>query len=85
MRKLRFVPTLTLAALAACATPAPLRIVDTACTSFRSISFAQPPKRPDGVRETSDPTNSFDSDETVREVEGHNARYDALCPSQPLR
>lgn len=63
-----------LAALAACATPAPPRIVDTSCTAFRAISYAQLPA---GV--VNDPGNKADSDQTVKEIEGHNAEWDALC------
>jgi hypothetical protein len=33
---------------------------------------------PAGV--TDDPGNKADSPETVREIEAHNAKYDALCP-----
>jgi len=35
-------------------------------------------KLPKGV--TDDPGNKADSPETVREIEAHNAKYDALCP-----
>jgi hypothetical protein len=63
------------AGLAACATPAPLRIVtDTSCTSFRPISYAQLPKG-----QADDPGNKADSDETVSQIDIHNARWDALC------
>lgn len=65
--------------LPACATPAPPRIVDTSCINFRAISYAQLPKRADGSRETNDPNNTADSDETVKEIDAHNAKYDALC------
>lgn len=60
---------------AACATPAPLRIViDTSCTSFRAISYAQLPKG-----QADDPGNKADSAETVKEIDAHNAKWDALC------
>lgn len=65
--------------LHACATPAPQRIADSACTAFRPISYAQAPRGADGQRTTADPENRYDSDETVGEVEGHNAKWDALC------
>ena len=64
-----------LAATAACATPEPLRIVtDTSCTTFKAISYAQLPA---GVAD--DAGNKADSDETVREIDAHNAKWDALC------
>jgi len=34
---------------------------------------------PAGVSD--DPGNKADTPETVREIEGHNARFDALCAS----
>lgn len=64
-----------LAMLGACATPAPPRIVNTACLSFKAISYAQ---LAPGV--TDDPGNVADSPQTVREIETHNARYDEICP-----
>jgi len=68
-----------LATPVACATPAPLRIVtDTSCTSFAPISYAQLPA---GM--TDDPGNKADTDATVREVEAHNAKWDALCLTAP--
>lgn len=49
--------------------------MDTACLSFRAISFAQlAPGQVDDVG------NKADSDATVAEIAVHNARYDALCP-----
>lgn len=66
---------LLLAMSSACATREPLRIVtDTSCTAFHAISYAQLPKG-----QVDDPGNKADSDATVAEVEGYNARYDALC------
>lgn len=66
---------LLLAMSSACATREPLRIVvDTSCTAFSAIGFAQLPKG-----QVDDPGNKADSDATVAEVMGHNARYDALC------
>lgn len=68
-----------LAATAACATPEPLRIVtDTSCTSFRAISYAQLP-----VGVVDDAGNKAGSDQTVREIDEHNARWDRLCASTP--
>ena len=69
------VTILLCAMLCACATPEPLRIVtDTSCTSFRAISYAQLPKG-----QADDPGNKADSDETVKEIDAHNAKWDALC------
>lgn len=67
-----------LAVTAACATPEPRKIVvDTSCTSFRAISYAQLP-----VGMTADPGNKADSDQTVNEIDAHNARWDALCSTR---
>lgn len=63
-----------LAVPGACATPAPPRIADSSCTAFRVISYAQLPA---GV--VDDAGNKADSDDTVKEIEAHNARWDALC------
>jgi len=66
---------LSCAGLVACATPEPLRIVtDTSCTAFKAISYAQLPKG-----QADDPGNKADSDETVKEIDAHNAKWDALC------
>lgn len=70
---------LSLAAMGACATPAPPRIADSSCTAFTTISYAQLPRKADGSRETNDPLNKADTDETVTQIESHNARWDALC------
>jgi hypothetical protein len=64
-----------LAALAACGTHERLRTVDTSCSAFSAISYAQLPQG-----QTDDPGNKADSDETVKQIEAHNARFDALCP-----
>jgi hypothetical protein len=42
------------------------------------------PKRDDGTRETDDQGNKADSDETVEEIDVHNAKWDRLC-AQPSR
>lgn len=61
-------------AISACATAGRQPIVDTSCQAFRTISFAQ---LPPGQRD--DPGNVADSDQTVAEVQGHNAAWDRLC------
>lgn len=63
-----------LAATAACATVEPPRTVDTSCVVFKAISYAQLP-----AGQTDDIGNKADSDQTVAEIDGHNARFDALC------
>lgn len=65
------------AMLPACATPAPPRIVDSSCINFRAISYAQLTKG-----QADDPGNQADSDETVKEIDAHNAKWDALCAKQ---
>jgi len=75
MPKKLSVTILLCATLPACATPAPQRIVtDTSCTAFKAISYAQLPKG-----QADDPGNKADSDETVKEIDAHNAKWDALC------
>lgn len=61
-------------ASSACATAGHRPIADTSCLAFKTISFAQLPPG-----ETNDPGNQADSDETVREVMGHNAAWRELC------
>lgn len=62
--------------IAACAAtpPAPV-VIDTSCSTFRAISYAQLP-----AGQVDDPGNKADSDETVAEIDQHNAKYDASCP-----
>lgn len=70
-----------LLATGACATHATPPIADSACVTFRPISYAKPQLQPDGTRNMpADPGNKFDTLETSGEVEDHNARYDATCP-----
>lgn len=60
-------------ALAGCKT-IEYRTVDTSCTSFRPITFAQlPPGQVD------DPGNAADSAGTVDQIIAHDAKWDALC------
>ena len=66
--------------LPACATRETLRIVDTSCTAFRSISFAVPSKTKPETAE-----NLYDTQETVSEIMDHNARFDALCRKEPAQ
>ncbi|GAD50905.1 hypothetical protein NT2_12_01640 [Caenibius tardaugens NBRC 16725] len=71
---------LMLLALSACATPATPPIADSACLSFKRISYAIPPVQPDGSRNVAkDDGNQLDTPETVSEAQQHNARYDAVC------
>jgi hypothetical protein len=69
------------AGLAACATAEPPKTVsDVSCAAFTTISYAQLARG-----QVDDIGNRADSDETVRQIEAHNARHDALCgnPLQP--
>lgn len=69
-------PATLMLALTGCKT-IETRTVDTSCTSFRPISYAQlPPGQVD------DPGNVADSDATVGELDSHNAKWDALCPAK---
>lgn len=68
-----------LAALGACATAAPPKIVsDVSCSLYRPISYAQ--LKPGQV---DDVGNKADSDTTVAAIDEHNAKYDTVC-SNPL-
>lgn len=72
---------LTLLALSACQTRETLRTVDTACLTFKRITYAVPPVQADGTRNVPiDQGNRYDTPETVTEVAEHNARYAATCP-----
>lgn len=44
---------------------------------FSPISYAQLPKG-----QADDIGNKADSDETVREIDSHNAKWDAVCPAK---
>lgn len=66
---------MALAALGACATAEPPKTAsDVSCSLFTTISYAQLAA---GV--TFDAANTADSDETVRQIEAHNAKYDTVC------
>lgn len=66
--------------VSACATPATPPIADSACLSFKRISYAIPPMQADGTRDVAkDDGNTLDTPETVAEISQHNARYDAVC------
>lgn len=67
------------ATLGACATAEPPKTVsDVSCAAFTTISYAQLAQG-----QVDDAGNRADSDETVRQIEAHNARHDALC-TNPL-
>lgn len=78
-----------LAALGACATAEPPKTVsDVSCALFSPISFAQMAKTEidaarSEARDVIDRGNSADTDQTVREIQAHNAKYDTVC-SSPL-
>lgn len=67
----------------ACKTLETPKIVDSACLSFGRLTYAIPPVREDGSRTlVVDGGNRFDTLETIKEIGGHNARYDAVCPKE---
>ena len=72
------------AMLNACATPATPPIADSACLTFRPISYAVPPRDETGERAwtADDARNEWDSRETVEQVQDFNVRYLATCPSK---
>lgn len=53
----------------------PRRDLSSWCQGDKPISFAPAP-----AAGANDPGNQFDTDETVRELQAHNARYRAACP-----
>jgi len=61
----------------ACATVAPPRTADSACTALKTLSYANARA---GDETADDPGNRYDTAATVREVAEHNARWRALCP-----
>lgn len=76
-----FAAILLLGTLSACATRATPMIADSACLSFKALSYAIPPKQADGSRDVAvDAGNRYDSTLTVAEIAEHNARYEATCP-----
>lgn len=55
-------------------------IADSACLGFKASRYAIPPLQPDGTRDMpADPGNRHDTAQTVRDVQEHNARFDAVC------
>lgn len=63
------------ASLAACGTAErPQTVSDVSCAAYLPISYAQLP-----AGQVDDPGNVADSDATVKEIDAHNARYDAIC------
>jgi hypothetical protein len=69
-----------LLATSACATRAIPPIADSACLSFKRISYAVPPLQADGARNVAqDPGNELDTPATVAEISEHNARFQAVC------
>lgn len=80
-RPMIFAAILPFAMLSACATRGTPKAVDTACTIFRPLSYAIPPKQADGTRAMAvDTGNRFDTLETIGEVQEHNVRFEAACP-----
>ncbi len=74
-----------LAGLGACATAEPPKTAsDVSCALFSPISFAQMAKAEieaaqSEAREVIDRGNSADTEQTVREIQAHNAKYDTVC------
>lgn len=73
-----FASILPLIAVSACALAEPPRTAGSPCLVFKVISFAQLPPG-----EINDPENKADSDPTVADIIGHNARYESLCSTTP--
>lgn len=81
MRLLKtFVAVAMLLVTSACKTPGTLPIADSACLSFKRISYAIPPMQPDGSRNAAtDDGNQLDTPATIAEISEHNARFQAVC------
>ena len=88
MRPLRLsIGILLCAGLGACATAEPPKIAppsDVSCSLFTAISYAQIDLAERALalieaRPVEDDGNAADSDETVRQIEAHNARFDTVC------
>lgn len=73
-----FASILPLIAVSACGPVEPPRTAGSPCLVFKVISFAQLPPG-----EINDPENRADSDATVADIVGHNARYESLCSTAP--
>lgn len=72
--------TLALLLTSACETLGTPPIADSACVVFRPISYAIPPVQVDGSRKLADdPGNRYDTEETTKEAQDHNARFGAVC------
>ena len=76
------------AGLGACATAGPKRIApppsDVSCSLFTAISYAQVAIAERELataegRPVHDEGNAADSDETVRQIDAHNAKFDTVC------
>ena len=66
--------------LSACKTLETRPTADSACLSFKAISYAIPPMQPDGTRNAAtDDGNRLDTPATIAEVSEHNARFSATC------
>ena len=53
----------------------PRRELSSWCQGDRAVSYAAAPEAG-----AADPDNRYDTEETVRELQEHNARYRAACP-----
>lgn len=83
-----------LAGLGACATAGQSKTAkapsDVSCSLFTAISYAQVALEERAIaltegRPVHDEGNAADSDETVRQIDAHNAKFDTVCgnPLQP--
>lgn len=72
-----------LLAMSACATRGIPPIADSACPSFKRISYAIPPVQADGTRNVAaDDGNQIDTPATISEIAEHNARYEVTCAKE---
>lgn len=91
-RGMRLLPLLIvmpmLAALGACATVGQSKTAkppsDVSCSLFTAISYAQLDLAQRAIalaegRPVQDEGNVADSDDTVRQIEAHNAKFDTVC------
>ena len=50
-----------------------------ACIWDKPLSYAIPPRDATGARPEVDPNNKYDSPETRKEIDSHNAAWRAIC------
>ncbi len=77
MRVKKWLIALTISAgLTACGDREPLRTASSACLVFKPLSYANAPA---GQERADDLSNRYDTPDTIREIDEHDAVYERLC------